>query len=68
LEHVPLEVLGAQVNAARDSLEKSMAALMLQAARGDAMDMRPVLAKFPFQLTSVRDYAQRVLRTHVAAV
>ena len=30
--------------------------------------MRPVLAKFPFQLTSVRNYAQRVLRTHVAAV
>jgi uncharacterized protein YbjT (DUF2867 family) len=68
LDHVPLEVLRAQVNAARDSLEKSMAALMLQASQGDAMDMRPVLAKFPFQLTSVRDYAQRVLRTHVAAV
>jgi uncharacterized protein YbjT (DUF2867 family) len=68
LEHVPLEVLRAQVNAARDSLEKSMATLMLQVAQGDAMDMRPVLAKFPFQLTSVRDYTRRVLRTHVAAV
>jgi uncharacterized protein YbjT (DUF2867 family) len=68
LEHVPLEVLRAQVNAARDSLEKSMAALMLQVAQGDAMDMRPVLAKFPFQLTSVRDYTRRVLRTRVAAV
>jgi uncharacterized protein YbjT (DUF2867 family) len=68
LEHVPLEALRGQVNAAPDSLQKSMAALMLQAAQGDAMDMRPVLAKFPFQLTSVRDYAQRVLRTHVAAV
>jgi uncharacterized protein YbjT (DUF2867 family) len=68
LEHVPLEVLRTQMNAARDSLEKSMAALMLQAAQGDAMDMRPVLTKFPFQLTSVRDYAQGVLRTHRAAV
>ena len=45
-EHVPVEALRAQVNAASHSLEKSMAALVLQAAQGDAMDMRPVLAKF----------------------
>jgi uncharacterized protein YbjT (DUF2867 family) len=39
-------ILGAGDNAAPDSLQKSMAALMLQAAQGDAMDMRPMLAKF----------------------
>ena len=67
LEHFPQEALRAQVNAATNSLEKSMAALMLQAAQGDTMDMRPVLAKFPIQLTSVRDYAKQVLGASVAA-
>ena len=67
LEHVPVEALQAQVNAATNSLEKSMAALMLRAAQGDAMDMRPVLAKFPIQLASVRDYAKQVLGARVAA-
>jgi uncharacterized protein YbjT (DUF2867 family) len=67
LEYVPVEALRAQVNAAGDSLEKSMAALILQAALGDAMDMRPVLAKFPIHLTSVRDHARRVLGARVAA-
>jgi uncharacterized protein YbjT (DUF2867 family) len=67
LEHVPIEVLRAQVNEAANSLQKSMAALMLQAAQGDAMDMKPVLEKFPIELTSVRDYARRVLGARVAA-
>jgi uncharacterized protein YbjT (DUF2867 family) len=67
LEYVTVEALRAQVNASRNSLEKSMAALMLQAAQGDAMDMRPVLAKFPVSLTSVRDYARRMLGAHGAA-
>ncbi len=68
LEHVPVDALRAQVNAAENSLEKLMAALMLHAgAQGDAMDMRPMLAKFPIQLTSVRDYAGRVLGARVAA-
>jgi uncharacterized protein YbjT (DUF2867 family) len=67
LEHVPVEALRAQVNAAATSLEKSMAALMLHAAaQGDAMDMRPVLATFPIQLISVWDYARRLLGARVA--
>jgi uncharacterized protein YbjT (DUF2867 family) len=66
-EHVPIEALRAQVSAASNSLEKSMASLMLQATQGDAMDMRPVLAKFSIQLTSVRDYAKHVLGARVAA-
>ena len=66
-EHVPVEALRVQVNAASNSLDKSIAALVLQAAQGDAMDMRPVLAKFPMQLTSVPDYARRVLGARVAA-
>ena len=62
LEHIPVEALRSQFKAAANSLEKSMAALMLNAAeQGDAMDMQPVLAKFSIQLTSVRDYARHVL-------
>ena len=66
-QNAKARILGAGDNAAPDSLQKSMVALMLQAAQGDAMDMRPMLAKFPIQLTSVRDYARGVLGARVAA-
>jgi hypothetical protein len=34
---------------------------MLQCAAGDAIDMRRTRGLFPVPLTSVRDYAKRVL-------
>ncbi len=61
IEHVPVEAIEAQLAGATNSLEKSFAALMLQCSRGDAIDMRPVLEKFPIRLTPMRDYAKQVV-------
>ena len=60
---VPEEALAGQWDAAEHPLQKSFAALMLGVARGDAIDMRGTLATFPRQMTRVRDYAERVLRS-----
>jgi uncharacterized protein YbjT (DUF2867 family) len=61
--HVPEEALRAQLAGASDSLQQSFAGLMLCYAAGDPIDMRATLQAFPLQLTSVRDYARRVLTT-----
>jgi NADH dehydrogenase len=55
-ETVPESALESQLNAATDSLQKSFAGLMLQYARGDAIDNSTASRLFPFQMTSVRDY------------
>jgi len=63
--HVPEEALQTQRAAAGDSLQEAFAALMLYYAHGDVIDMKPALAIFQAQasnLTSVRDYARRLLR------
>jgi uncharacterized protein YbjT (DUF2867 family) len=60
LERVSREALESDAHAATGSLEKSFVALMLTLSRGDEIDMRPVLEKFPLRLTSVRDYARKV--------
>src|SRR5690349_9190681 len=49
--------LAAQLQKATDPLQKSFAGLMLQYASGDAMDISTTRAMFPFELTSVHDYA-----------
>lgn len=61
-EHVPAEALRQQLDTSTDSLQKTFAGLMLQCSRGDAIDMRPILERFPVRMTSVRDYARQVLR------
>lgn len=61
VEHVPEDVLSAQLEQADDDVLKSAIGLMLDYAGGDAKDMSEVLRAFPAQLTSVRDYATRVL-------
>jgi uncharacterized protein YbjT (DUF2867 family) len=61
VERVPEEALRAQYEAASDSMAKTFAGLMLAAANGDAMDMRPVLETFGLTLTSVDEYARSVL-------
>jgi NADH dehydrogenase len=58
-EHVPLEALEAQFRAASDPIEKTFAALMLGAARGDAIDVRPALEKVPMRLTPVSAFVAR---------
>jgi len=61
VEHVPESVLRSQFEQATDSLQKTFAALMLRYAHGDTMNMAPVVDKFAIKLTSVDDYARRVL-------
>jgi uncharacterized protein YbjT (DUF2867 family) len=55
-ESVPESAIESQLNAASDPLQKSFAGLMLQCARGDAIDTTTSRRLFPFQMTSVRDY------------
>ena len=61
VEHVPEEAIVAQFEAATDSLQRSFAALMLGAVRGDAMEMEGVADEFGLKLVSVEEYARRVL-------
>jgi len=61
LEHVPEQALRAQFDAATDPMQKTFAGLMLGYAYGDAIDMAPVVDQFGIHLTSVDDYARRVL-------
>jgi NADH dehydrogenase len=61
IEYIPEETLKAQKAEASDPLQKSFAALMLQYANGDDIDMEETLKVFPLQLTSVSEYAQSML-------
>jgi NADH dehydrogenase len=55
VQHVPEETLQNQQAAATNLLQQSFAALMLDYAQGDSIDMRSTLKVFPVQLTSVRE-------------
>jgi uncharacterized protein YbjT (DUF2867 family) len=61
LQHVPVEALEERKRSAQDSYEKTFAALMLGLTTGDEIPMERMLRRFPVRLTSVREYAQRVL-------
>jgi uncharacterized protein YbjT (DUF2867 family) len=61
VQHVPVEALVAQQEAATDPMAQSFAGLMRCYAKGDAIDMAPILRDFPVRLTSVREYAARTL-------
>ena len=60
LQHVPVEKLRADYEAAEDPLQKTFAALQLQYALGDPIDMSPALELLPLELASVDDYAARL--------
>ena len=60
IQHVPEEKLRADYEAAEDPLQKSFAALQLQYATGDPIDISPVLRLLPLNLTSVSDYAAKL--------
>ena len=64
LQHVPVAALIDQKNSATDSLSESFAALMLIYAAGDDIDMSETRKVYPFRLTSVTDYVQRVVIKH----
>ena len=61
IEHVPEQALRSQFDAAADPMQKTFAGLMLGYLYGDAIDMAPVVGQFGIKLTSVDEYAHRVL-------
>ncbi len=61
VQYVPVSALEAQRAAAKDSMERAFAALMLAYAKGDSIPMQATLARYPVSLTSVEEYARRVL-------
>ena len=67
LEHVPEQTLRAQFDQAADPMQKTFAGLMLGCLYGDAIDVAPVVDQFGIRLTSVDDYAHRVLGGQAAA-
>jgi len=67
VEHVPEAALRSQFEAATDSMQRTFAGLMLGYAHGDAIDMAPVINRFGLKLSSVSDYARRVLGSAAAA-
>jgi uncharacterized protein YbjT (DUF2867 family) len=64
VQFVPEEVLVQQQQAANDPMQESFTGLMRCYAQGDPIDMAPVLKSFPIELTSVNDYARRVLTSN----
>jgi uncharacterized protein YbjT (DUF2867 family) len=64
LEHIPESALEAQVASAKDGVEEAYAAIALTTARaGMVVDARPALRLLPGRLTTVREYAVRMLKT-----
>ena len=61
VERVPEEALEAMRLNAKSPVEETFAGLMLFVGRGDEIDMQPTLARYPVRLTTVREYADRVL-------
>jgi uncharacterized protein YbjT (DUF2867 family) len=61
LQFVPAAALKAQIEGATDPLQKSFASLMLSLANGDEVDTSLEKRLFSFPLTSVEEYARRVL-------
>jgi uncharacterized protein YbjT (DUF2867 family) len=64
IEHVPIAVLQEQKTAALDSLSESFAALMMVYAEGDNIATNEARSIYPFKLTSVEDYVERVPIEH----
>jgi NADH dehydrogenase len=60
-QHVPEEAVVAQWQGTEDPLWRSLNALTVDYAHGDVIDMAATLQQFPLQLSTVRDYASKVL-------
>lgn len=58
-EHVPEQALEQQMREAPDALQRTRAGLALSAARGDAIDVRPALAKVDIRLTTIEEFVGR---------
>lgn len=68
VQHVPVEALQAQQQAATDPMAQSFAGLMRCVALGDRIDMADTLRSIPVEMTSVRRYAEAMLGTVPAGV
>jgi NADH dehydrogenase len=66
VQHVPLDALRAQYEAATDTLEKSFAGLTFALAQGDVVDMEDVLAAFPLRLRTVDMHLAELLSESVS--
>ena len=64
VEFVPTAALQAQKAAAGESISEAFAALMISYAEGDQVDMTETRKVYPFKLTSVADYVQKVPVEH----
>jgi NADH dehydrogenase len=62
-DHVPEAALEQQFRSAGDPMEKTLAGLALSVARGDAIDVRPALAKVRIPLTPVSAFVSRLTHT-----
>ena len=61
LDYVPEQALVDAKANAKNPVEETFAGLQLFYARGFEVDVEPTLARFPMRLTSVREYADRIL-------
>jgi uncharacterized protein YbjT (DUF2867 family) len=61
LQHVPVEALQAQKNAAPDDLSKTFVSLMLNYAAGQEINMQQTLEKLEVKLNSVNEYVKRAV-------
>ncbi len=64
ISYVPVAALQAQKSSAMESLSESFASLMLAYAEGDNIDMTETRKVFPFRLSSVTDYVQKIPVRH----
>jgi hypothetical protein len=51
-----------QFSSVEDGMQKSFTGLMICVAKGDFIDMKEVLRKFPVELTSVREFAGAIMK------
>ena len=61
VDQIPRAITSAAKANAKNPVEETFAGLQLFYARGFEVDVKPTLARFPMRLTSVREYAERVL-------
>ena len=64
MQHVPEEALVGAWESADEPVSKSINAIMVDFARGDVIPMDETLARFPVNMTTVRQYATNVLSSH----
>lgn len=65
LQHIPIETLRAQQEAAKDPMEQTFSGLMRCLAKGDYVDMEKTAKDFNIELTSVKDFAKNMMEPFV---